>query len=90
MSCENCNPIKMFREGCCTGETGRAEGLGVRNFVDKKNNVIYPMCGALEVSFDENTGREIYFCGDYHQRPEICRAYNCDRVLEERMGEDTE
>jgi len=86
MSCENCNPIRMCREGCCTGETGRAEGYGSKSVKDPRTGIRYDVCGALER--DEETRK--WGCSEYSYRPDVCRGFYCDRVLKELADCDEE
>ena len=80
MGCENCNPIIMTRQGCCTGATGRAEGLGVTHFEVKKTGIVYEMCGALKK--DEKG----FYCGIYYDgRPEVCEVFECPRTIKDRI-----
>lgn len=78
MGCEKCNPIIMTREGCCTGETGRAEGFGSKIVKDRSGNK-YDICGALGKDDDG------WYCEVYSDRPEVCRGFDCDRSILSRI-----
>jgi Fe-S-cluster containining protein len=71
----------MWQQGCCTGDTGRAEGKGIKRFKDTRTGVVYEMCGALKKD------SEGWYCGDYGNRPDICRIFDCDRSIRERLGD---
>lgn len=96
--CQKCGPRTMFYEGCCSGEVARAEGMGVKRI--KIDDVVYGICEHLdkiwldepiEINLPGKSGEvrkieRVWGCTNYLERPEICRSFDCNRTIREKIN----
>jgi len=64
----------MNEEGCCTEDVGKGAKL-LRNSFGTRI-----VACALLTKFDDGT----WGCGDYENRAEVCRSFNCYRVINKK------
>jgi hypothetical protein len=93
----------MWKEGCCSGSVAQENGLGTKRVRDNRTGVIYDVCEyngwveldePVEVKDPKNPDNvrmveKFWGCTNHSDdRPEICKSFMCDRLIEETIRED--
>jgi Fe-S-cluster containining protein len=76
-NCEDCTLRVMLQNGCCTNSVGK----GTKLMIDSETGNRVRVCKNLEV--DEVGG---LVCGDYANRPDVCRNHECFEDMNEDQG----